>query len=58
MEEIKYKKNQFDKVYKSYKILREGLVSSDEEIKELIDYFTQTEDYEICAKLKNKLNNE
>jgi len=57
MEEINYKKNQFDKVYKTYNILREGIVSSDEEIQELIDYFTQTEDYEICEKLKNKLSN-
>lgn len=57
IDEIKIKKSEFDKVYKSYQILREELVSSDEEIKELIDYFKQTEDYEICEKLKNKLSN-
>jgi hypothetical protein len=57
IDEIKIKKSEFDKVYKSYQILREELFSSDEEIKELIDYFKQTEDYEICEKLKNKLSN-
>jgi hypothetical protein len=57
IDEIKIKKSEFDKVYKSYQILREEIFSSDEEIKELIDYFKQTEDYEICEKLKNKLSN-
>lgn len=57
MEEIKNRKSEFDSVYKAYQIIREGFIYSDEEIKELIDHFKQTEDYEICEKLKNKLSN-
>ena len=57
IKEIKSSYYDFSMVWKSYQVLREGLVVSKDEIDELIRYFEYTEDYGICDKL-NKLKNE
>ena len=54
MSDPKSKYNNFQNVWKSYQIIREGLTVPKDEIKELISYFEVSEDYEICKRLKDK----
>ena len=55
MKEIKRKYNDFQMAYKSYQILREGLIVPNDELQQLIDFFEKSENYEICKKLKEKI---
>jgi hypothetical protein len=55
MSDPKSKYNNFQNVWKSYQIIREGLIVPKDEIKELISYFEASEDYEICKILKGEL---
>jgi hypothetical protein len=48
--------NDFSLTWKSYQVLREGLVVTDKELQELIDYNEVNERYEICEKLNNLKN--
>lgn len=54
MKDVEIAYNNFKIIWKSYQVLRDGLKVSNEEIDELIQYYTLMEEYEICDKL-NKL---
>lgn len=47
------KYNDFNMIWKSYQILREGLKVSNVEIEELISYHNRNEDYEISHRLNS-----
>ncbi len=43
--------NNFQMIWKSYQVLRDGLKLNNEELDTLIDYHSRNEDYEICEQL-------
>lgn len=52
LNQIKKEYDEFSMYLKAYQILREGLKISKEELDELILFFSQIEEYEICERLK------
>ena len=50
-DDYKQSHNNFSLIWKTYQILREGLIVSDEELDNLIDNHNKNEDYELSDKL-------